>query len=81
MYYSVSKLESKLYLVLMWRFVSQIEASLYDTERTMENCFLGPLNIYLQHVLQTIIYFMKMQSRNTYFKYKPRPLNGDPLMF
>ena len=33
--------------------------------------FLGPLHIYLQHVLQTIIYFMKIGSKNIYFKNSP----------
>ena len=28
----------------------------------------GPLNIYLQHVLQRIIYFIKIQSQNINFK-------------
>ena len=29
------------------------------------------LNIYLQHVLQTIIYFLKIQSQNIYFENTP----------
>ena len=42
------------------------------------------LNIYLQHVFQTIIYFMKIQSQNIFFKNIP-PLPpwrwiGGPLM-
>ena len=44
----------------------------------------GPLNSYLQHVLQTIFYSMKYQSENIYFKNAPAPpvpwiLNGGPL--
>ena len=31
------------------------------------------LNIYLQHVFQTIIYFMKIQSQNIFFKNIPAP--------
>ena len=30
--------------------------------------FEGPLNIYLQHVLQPIFFFKKNQSQNIYFK-------------
>ena len=38
-----------------------------------QNLFQGPLNIYLQHVFQTIIYFMKIQSQNIYFANTPVP--------
>ena len=42
-----------------------------------------PLIFYL-HVLQTIIYFMKIQFQNIYFKNTPPPtpcrLSGGPLM-
>ena len=31
------------------------------------------LNIYLQHVFQTIIYFMKIQSQNIFFINIPAP--------
>ena len=36
---------------------------------------LGPLNVFLQHVLQTIFYFMKYQSQNIYFKNTPALLD------
>ena len=42
--------------------------------------FWGPLNIYLQHVIQTIIYFIKIP--NIFLKTDPLPprLNGSPLI-
>ena len=40
---------------------------------------LRAINIYLQHVLQTIIYFMKNRSKNIYFKNTPWRLNDGPL--
>ena len=40
-----------------------------EAERS-EATFLGS---YLQHVFQTIIYFMKIQSQNIYFKNIPAP--------
>ena len=33
-----------------------------------QNVFQGPINIYLQHLLQTLIYYMKIHSQNIYFK-------------
>ena len=36
------------------------------------NFFWGPLNMYL-HVLQIIIYFMKIQSQNLFFENTPPP--------
>ena len=45
---------------------------------------LWQLIFYLQHVLQTIIYFMKIQFQNIYFENTPPPtpcrLSGGPLM-
>ena len=50
------------------------------SEVARPNFFKGPWNNYLQHVLQTIIFFMKIQSQNIYFKNTPAlwRLNGGP---
>ena len=40
-------------------------------QREAEQFFLGPLYIYLQHFLQIIIYFIKIQFQNIYLKNTP----------
>ena len=39
--------------------------------------FKGSLNMYLQHVLQTIIYYRNIQPKDIYFKNTPATPPGD----
>ena len=62
-----TKLDSKLGLVLMWVLRKTREARLNKSKRhsimlseAEQNNFWGPFNIYLQHVLQIFIYFVKI---------------------
>ena len=71
--FSVSKLDSEVGLVLMWGLRRRAKRGFTNLTVIWPIFFQGPLNNYLQHVLQTIIYFMKMQSQNIYLENTPAP--------